>query len=112
MAEHDDPIPSIRAILTAGFVGSNLIGLAYIAIRGLFLDILRLDLFAMLGGILGVGAAGMMAGAVGGLSVKLLLNKSVRSRTGWWVPIICSATCSALVGLGIVAYLSSMAWGE
>jgi hypothetical protein len=110
MHERDDPRPVIRAVLLAGFFSGNLCGVVYMVARGVFVEGLRLNPLAMLGGFLGVGLLGMMGGALCGLSLRLVLERTGRLASGRWTPVVIAALASGFVGLVIVYALVGILW--
>ena len=101
-------MPGIRAVLAAGFLTGNAVGLLYLTYEGHLSESLELNPLALFGAILGVGIAGMMAGAACGLCIKLLQEKRGAAEVGG--PIIVSAAASGLVGFLIANALISALW--
>ena len=97
-----DPMPGIRAVLIAGFVSGNAVGLAYLTLEGHLSESLRLNPLALLGAILGVGIAGTLVGAVCGLFLRLRLEKQGAADVSRG-PVVVSAFASALVELLIAS---------
>ena len=104
-----DPMPGIRAVLIAGFVSDNAVGLACLTLEGHLSESLRLNPLALLGAILGVGIAGMLVGAVCGLFLGLRLEKQGAADVSR-EPVVVSAIASALVGLLIASVAISALW--
>ncbi len=110
MNDRDDPRPVIRAVLLTGFFGGNVCGMLSMAARGVLLDGLRLNPFAMFGGFLGVGLVGMMFGAICGLSLRLVLERTGRAGAGRWTPVATAAVVSGFIGTVIVYSLVGLFW--
>src|SRR5579864_8515287 len=96
-----DPMPVIRAVLLAGFISGNAIGLIYLTLEGHLLESLQQNPLALFGAILGIGIAGTMVGGACGLMIKLVQEK--RGATDVGGPVIVSAAVSGLVGFLIAS---------
>lgn len=101
-------MPGIRAVLVAGFFSGSTIGLLLLTLEGHLAESLRLNPLTLFGAFLAVGIAGMMAGSVFGLLVKLMQEKKGTVEIGG--PVIVSATISGLVGFVIAYGLINALW--
>jgi len=101
-----DPTSGIRAVLTGGFLSGNVGAFLYLVFQGFLLDAVMNPL-AVVGCFLGIGLIGMMAGAVFGLSLRLILTK-LEANCGWRGPMALSMAVSGVLGLLIVHVIMSL----
>jgi len=101
-------MPGIRAVLLAGFLSGNAIGLLYLTLEGDLLESLQLNPLALFGAFLAVGLAGMMVGALCGLP-RFCLEK-LGAADGWQGPVVVSGTVYACVGFMISSAVIGALW--
>jgi hypothetical protein len=91
-----DPTPGIRAVFLCSFVVADLGG-GVALIAGGYASVAIDNLPAVLGGLLGVGVAGMAIGGAFGLAVRLLMEREKRNAS-WRGPVLLAAVVAGTLG--------------
>ncbi len=104
-----DPMPGIRAILLAGFLSGNGLGLFYITVSGNFAKLL-MEPLAVLGVFLAIGLAGLMVGTFLGLTLRLF-QRDQKANEGWHGPIFVAVLASGTIGVLVTHALIQVFFG-